>query len=1072
MKIQEVEVERCGVWRQWTLPLSEGGIHVFHGPNEAGKTTLRRFIRGVLYGFPAQSADPDCVPLRPASGALRIAAEGRIWRLHRAAAADGTGNVTLFSGEDPEPASARLETWFQGISEQIFEDVFAVGLRELQQLATLSDDEAASRIYGITLGPEGQRLLDISRQSQADRSRLLDPQRGTGLLVELLDERDRLQADLVALKSQQEEYTSLSLRREQVDREIADLKQRQAGIQHELRGHKLLERAHGPWQQLQECEERLNEIPDVRNFPEDGLEKLDKLDADMEMANRTRQGLLAELQQWREKARITIEPRLRQHAASLQGLVAQRGLLQDLNGQLESAQARVMECDQALAAAREHLDPAWTDSRLAAIDLTPAAYQRLTNQAESLRSAKGRAAALRRSCLRLKASIRRRRELLDVRLLELGGTTVAEALTTQRERLERLQELVRLRQSAIELEQRQTAISEHRVRVAPREQLPRWVQIMLRVFGIAGFGLGVLGLIMGFQVGALAGSIYGLMGVTCLGLAAGLKQQYEHDARQNLDELDSEQRNTASRLRETQESISKLKAGPELVDRIDEEIPSDDSAGPAVAIPGSQIVIEDPEFRENFSSSSSEQDVIQQVQGYLAELQEMGLAERRLLRAGRTLRQLRTKREIARREVTTASENWTELLRQLKFPETLDAASAVSLWQSLFNVLETHRREQAACNQAEHLLSLTGSFRDRIKEQGNLMQDFQSDYDRPLEILDGWEEQLGELARQRKCRGELREKIVNRRREIRQFVRQLTSLRAQRNVLLVQGGATNRDDFEQRAAWSVQISELEQEQSTLLSSLDAIQAEFTDIAIVEEDLQEFNADDNSRALETLNREANDLSGDLERSFERLGSLKHEIGRLEEDDQAADLRFELAQVQRRLQLATAEWFAVESAAQSFDQIRRQFERTHQPEMLSAASRFLEKLTLGKYRSVWMPLGERVLQVDDEHGSTLPVERLSRGTREQLFLAVRLAVVHDLAGRGIQLPLILDDVFVNFDEQRTDAALDLLLEFASRGQQILFFTCHKWLAEQFASRGAQTVHLPGHASENSSGQRLAG
>ena len=303
-------------------------------------------------------------------------------------------------------------------------------------------------------------------------------------------------------------------------------------------------------------------------------------------------------------------------------------------------------------------------------------------------------------------------------------------------------------------------------------------------------------------------------------------------------------------------------------------------------------------------------------------------------------------------------------------------------------------------------------------------------------------------------------------------MRQLTSLRAQRNVLLVQGGATNRDDFEQRAAWSVQISELEQEQSTLLSSLDAIQAEFTDIAIVEEDLQEFNADDNSRALETLNREANDLSGDLERSFERLGSLKHEIGRLEEDDQAADLRFELAQVQRRLQLATAEWFAVESAAQSFDQIRRQFERTHQPEMLSAASRFLEKLTLGKYRSVWMPLGERVLQVDDEHGSTLPVERLSRGTREQLFLAVRLAVVHDLAGRGIQLPLILDDVFVNFDEQRTDAALDLLLEFASRGQQILFFTCHKWLAEQFASRGAQTVHLPGHASENSSGQRLAG
>ena len=53
------------------------------------------------------------------------------------------------------------------------------------------------------------------------------------------------------------------------------------------------------------------------------------------------------------------------------------------------------------------------------------------------------------------------------------------------------------------------------------------------------------------------------------------------------------------------------------------------------------------------------------------------------------------------------------------------------------------------------------------------------------------------------------------------------------------------------------------------------------------------------------------------------------------------------------------------------------------------------------------------VDDEQGHSLPVSALSRGTREQLFLAVRLAAVEELSQKGVSLPMILDDVFVNFD-----------------------------------------------------------
>ena len=49
MKITKIEVDRFGVWRQLALPVSGRGLTVFYGPNEAGKTTLWRFIRSIPF---------------------------------------------------------------------------------------------------------------------------------------------------------------------------------------------------------------------------------------------------------------------------------------------------------------------------------------------------------------------------------------------------------------------------------------------------------------------------------------------------------------------------------------------------------------------------------------------------------------------------------------------------------------------------------------------------------------------------------------------------------------------------------------------------------------------------------------------------------------------------------------------------------------------------------------------------------------------------------------------------------------------------------------------------------------
>ena len=97
-------------------------------------------------------------------------------------------------------------------------------------------------------------------------------------------------------------------------------------------------------------------------------------------------------------------------------------------------------------------------------------------------------------------------------------------------------------------------------------------------------------------------------------------------------------------------------------------------------------------------------------------------------------------------------------------------------------------------------------------------------------------------------------------------------------------------------------------------------------------------------------------------------------------------------------------------------------------------------------------------DDRDGRTLKVEQLSGGTREQLFLSIRFALVDEFRRQGIELPMVLDDVIVNFDQQRAEAAVETLLELTARGHQILFFTCHEHLAQLFENRGAKLIRLP--------------
>jgi uncharacterized protein YhaN len=275
---------------------------------------------------------------------------------------------------------------------------------------------------------------------------------------------------------------------------------------------------------------------------------------------------------------------------------------------------------------------------------------------------------------------------------------------------------------------------------------------------------------------------------------------------------------------------------------------------------------------------------------------------------------------------------------------------------------------------------------------------------------------------------------------------------------LTEGSAANVAEFEANAAGVLRRKELETELFAANAELETVCANQPEVAIVEEDLLGFEMDSNIARLQQLDESLEQSASELQTTFERLGCVKQEIVDLESDRQGASLRFNRARVEDEMTQAAEEWFALELSSHALTSTQQRFEREHQPATLAAATKYLAQMTRGRYRNIWTPLGEQSLCVDNDQGRSFRVEQLSGGTREQLFLSIRLAIVDELCRAGVELPMVLDDVFANFDESRTEAAVETLLEFASRGQQILLLTCHQHLARMLDSHGVNAIWLP--------------
>ena len=182
--------------------------------------------------------------------------------------------------------------------------------------------------------------------------------------------------------------------------------------------------------------------------------------------------------------------------------------------------------------------------------------------------------------------------------------------------------------------------------------------------------------------------------------------------------------------------------------------------------------------------------------------------------------------------------------------------------------------------------------------------------------------------------------------------------------------------------------------------------------------------------------------------EEIGRFKERLDKMDGGPAAADARQDLEGRIARLAVDVERYARLRLAAAILrDAVERHREKNQGPVLARAGAHFA-RLTAGSFAGLRADLddkGQPVLRGLRADGATLlGVDGMSEGTADQLYLALRLASLEAYLDDHAPMPLVLDDILVNFDNARSLAALHALADLSKR-TQVLFFTHHDHLVD---------------------------
>ena len=1000
------------------------------GQNEAGKSTLLAFMRAVLFGFPRSGAQ-HYPPLHGGRHRGRIVLrldDGRRFTVERAQGR-GRGPFHAWADDGAEIDEANFNALIGHASETLFRSAFTFDLDGLPRFNDV-DGRLAGLLYGASLGAE--QLPQAMNKFDKDIDKLFKPGGSKQGIALLLHDLDRARADLREVAGQAADYRNLTERQDQISVHLEEVQSSLAQRASQLQESSRHASAWEDWTQLRVLDQRLAGLEDTSNFPADGLNRLERAEQDMRTSTAALEEAESELADARRDAeRAVPDAKLLKLADEIEGLRRERGAVDGSLRDLPKRRAELEARDEGLLRLLKTLDPTWDEERLFAFDLSiprRAEIEEWQRRFEGLRADqrdrdRDREDASRQSesateAQRLAAETRK--QLDDVPDEE----TVRQRSTGLRSVRDFHDQYERSRQRLADLEAQQPAKTSEAASSRPSSN-----RNTLRV---AGFVLGAvlaMGAVAAFvlgepAVGSMAGAFGAIVFVAAIVLGLGSREVPAPESsipRQLIEVARSESASAEEALRRSAIGI---------IEGVDEH------AGP---LPDSEVLRAAGDELDRVGRRTIERSRADE-----RARESLRVAEQAQRRSGEAEKAI----ETARAAHEAADQEWNRWLLAGDLPADLAPQTAGQLLTGV----------EVARAKAEELRQ----WRQRIDAIRNDIQEFRDSVEpvaRTLKI---------ELTKAERAAVAVADTIIERfetarddqakRDQARVTVteRQSAQERAKKSVaeagkglaaLLKSAKVKTTDEFLVRAAVNEESETLKRERDDCEMRLrQRIGPEPGALEGLDQALRETTIEQIEGAVAEAEDEIKESKDVLEELRDERSRLTVDIRQLHDDEAASEFRSREAVLRAEIEASAGEWASLVVARALLQHTRERYERERQPAVIQRSSEFFTVITDGRYPRLYRPVGESEVTVEDRNGVMKTAKELSRGTKEQLYLALRLGAIGEAMANNERLPVIVDEVLVNFDPVRARRAAEAFVKLAEQ-TQVMVFTCHPWIADLF-------------------------
>lgn len=1046
MRITDIKIDGFGVWRDLSLQRLSPELTVFYGPNEAGKSTLMQFMRSVLYGVSAERRERYLPPVaggRP-GGWLKVQTENGPLTISRYAdrGPSDVGKVTVTTADGEEQGDRLLREALEHVDEATYNNIFAVGIREIQELSTLSDTAAAQWLYRLTSGLDRISLYDVIRMLAGTRQRLLSSAEEKSELRTLQARREQLRAELDELVAKGRRWAQSAVKLRELAEEVERRQAEAKALAARARRLEIAINLKPLWIKRTKLDDQLEHVANLRPLPEGAITRLEELNRRIEEHERQRDILKGQRRQLVEEAqRLGINKVLMRNGRRLEALLEQQEWLQASERMASELAEEIGRLEARLASEQERLSHEWTGAGKLPPRITSETVENLAPQSRAIEAAEQLLATARHELEVQRAGEHQYRAQIESAMasgdklglpkdLDAAGDLVAKL--RRRQQVEERMETAR--RQAQELQQQAQELVEEQV--VPMG-LFSW---LLAVFVIGFVGLAAWWMMPSATLGRYGGWLAAL-GIGGAVFAWLFKYFAEDSAADRFEACHKQLEYVLRQIDEANEERA----------RLDRELPL---------------------------TEGSVSMRLQHAERHLAELERVLPVESRRREAAEGIAAAEHRVKLAEEKYAVALANWKAKLRAMGLPEDVGPENLVTMAGQCERLAELearieNRREEMVRRQRDFSLVSQRIF--ALAEEAGLRlaatneatgkeRQTSQRAPRPLEQLDHLRAEYHKHQQRVAQRESLRERAKTLKVEEQKHARAARGLRRQREGLFHQCGVADEQALRQLATKWEEAEELRKKRASVTREITAAigkhgsEADFAPL-LAAEAIGRLEPD-----WESLSEQLEQLDRELKAALQRRGEMIEQQRALAADHSLATKQMELDEVEEQIILAANAWRERAAVSLLLERVREDYEQHRQPETLREASTYLSQLTGGKYTRIWTPLSHDILFVDPAESSVggtpqpLSVQVLSRGTREQLFVSLRLALVSAYGRRGIHLPMILDDVFVNFDADRTRRACAVVRDFARQGHQVLVFTCHDHIRRMFEELQVDVRRLP--------------